>query len=62
MVQLLHFIGVENSFEGREKMLFYQKYYQLLLHQKVLFKEKRLLLLGPRDSGKTSWFKPFEGK
>ena len=42
-------------------MSFYQKYYQLLLHGKFPMKEKKLLVVGPPDSGKTSWFAPFQG-
>ena len=60
---LLHFaLGIENSFPDRiTKMSFYQKYYQLLLHGKFPTKEKKLLVVGPPDSGKTSWFAPFQG-
>ena len=42
-------------------MSFYQKYYQLLLHGQFPMKEKKLLVVGPPDSGKTSWFAPFQG-
>ena len=42
-------------------MSFYQKYYQLLLHEKFPMKEKKLLLTGLADSGKTSWVAPFQG-
>ena len=60
---LLHFaLGIENSFPDRiTRMSFYQKYYQLLLHGKFPMKEKKLLVVGPPDSGKTSWFAPFQG-
>ena len=60
---LLHFaLGIENSFPDRiTRMSFYQKYYQLLLHGKFPMKEKKLLVVGPPDSGKTSWLAPFQG-
>ena len=57
------FSGILNSFpDNEERMSFLQKYYQLLLHGKFPMKEPKLLLEGPPDSGKTSWFAPFEGK
>ena len=57
------FIAVENSFPDEEERLkFYQKYYQLLLCHQFPPKEKKLCLVGDPDSGKTSWFYPFEGK
>lgn len=56
------FLGIKNSFpDKKERMHFYQKYYQLLLHGQYPHKETKLMLLGPPDSGKTSWFAPFEG-
>lgn len=56
-------IGVENSFPNPvERIQFYQKWYQILLHGKFPMKESKLILVGPPDSGKTSWFAPFEGK
>ena len=60
---LLHFaLGIENSFpDCITRMSFYQKYYQLLLHGKFPIKEKKLLVVGPPDSAKTSWFVPFQG-
>ena len=60
---LSHFaLGIKNSFPERiMRMSFYQKYYQLLLHGKFPMKEKKLLVVGPPDSGKTSWFAPFQG-
>lgn len=57
-----HALGVENSFpKERECKKFYQKYYQLLLHGKFPMKEPKLMLVGAADSGKTSWFYPFQG-
>ena len=60
---LSHFaFGIENSFPDRvTRMSFYQKYFQLLLHGKPPMKEKKLLVVGPPDSGKTSWFASFQG-
>ena len=55
-------LGIVNSFPDRiTTMSFYQKYYQLLLRGKFPMKEKMLLIVGPPDSGKTSWFAPFQG-
>ena len=55
-------LGVENSFTNPiTRLKFYQKYYQILLHRKFPMKERKLILVGPADSGKTSWFSPFEG-
>ena len=55
-------IGIENSFPNRiTRMSFYQKYFQLLLHGKFPMKETKLLVVGPPDRGKTSWFAPFQG-
>ena len=33
----------------------------MLLHGKFPMKEKKLLVAGPPDRGKTSWFAPFQG-
>ena len=52
-------LGLKNSFP--DCMSFYQKYFQLLLPRKFPMKEKKLLVVGPPDSGKTSWFAPFQG-
>ena len=62
LVVITSFLGIENSFPDRiTRISFYQKYYQLLLHGKFPMKEKKLLVVGPPDSGKTSWFAPFQG-
>lgn len=56
-------LGVENSFPNPVvRKRFYKKYYQLLLHGKFPMKETKLCIVGPPDSGKTSWFSPFQGK
>jgi len=61
-LELNFFLGIKNSFpEYAEQMRFYKKYYQILLVGKFPMKEKKLLLVGKPDSGKTSWFSPFEG-
>ena len=41
---------------------FHQKYYQILMHGKFPTKKRKLLLVGPPDSGKTSWFAPFQSE
>ena len=54
--------GIENSF-GRgtdECKDFLRKCYQLLLDGKFPQKTKKLCLIGHSDSGKTSWFQPFQ--
>ena len=54
--------GIENSFPDADKrMHFYRKYYQLLCHRRFPFKTKKLCLVGDPNSGKTSWFAPFQG-
>ena len=54
--------GVENSIpDENDRMCFFPKYYQILLCGKFPVKETKLMLLGPPDSGKTSWFSPLEG-
>ena len=54
--------SVCNSFpdEG-ERRRFLRKYYQILLHGKFPQKTTKLCVVGPSDSGKTSWFSPFQG-
>ncbi|XP_066930600.1 uncharacterized protein [Clytia hemisphaerica] len=54
--------GVENSFGNpRIRKKFYKKYYQLLMHGQFPHKETKMCLVGPADSGKTSWFSCFQG-
>ena len=54
--------GIENSFPDADKwMHFYRKYYQLLCHRRLPLKTKKLCLVGDPNSGKTSWFAPFQG-
>ena len=48
--------GVYNSFPERQlRMNFLNKFYQCLLACKMPLKTRKLVLAGPRDSGKTSW-------
>jgi len=35
--------------------------YQLLFHRKFPFKTEKILVAGPSNCGKTSWFSPFYG-
>ena len=57
------FLGIHDSFPDElVRRIFYQKYYQILMHGKFPMKERKLLLVGPPDSGKTSWFAPFQGE
>ena len=52
--------SVCNSFPGEvERRQFLRKYYQILLHGKFPQKTTKLCVVGPSDSGKTSWFSPF---
>ena len=54
-------LGIDSFPDRITTMSFYQKYYQLFLHGKFSMKEKNLLVVGPPDSEKTSWFAPFQG-
>ena len=54
--------GIRNSFPHEDiRMKFFQKFYQLLLHKKFPVKERKLMLIGESNSGKSSWFSVFEG-
>ena len=55
------FSGIHNSFPDElVRRSFYQKCYQILMHGKFPLKERKLLLVGPPDSGKISQFAPFQ--
>ena len=57
------FSGIQNSFPDElVRRSFYQKYYQILRHGKFPVKERKLFIVGPRDSRKTSWFALFQGE
>ena len=54
--------GVLNSFPdlpGRIKFL--NKFYQYLMAHRMAHKTRKLVVYGPKDSGKTSWFHVFLG-
>lgn len=51
-------LSVENSFSGDEKKRFLRKLYQLLLIGHFPFKNPKLFVCGPSNSGKTCWFAP----
>jgi hypothetical protein len=54
--------GLENSFEDPEtRKEFMRKYYQCLLTGRFQHKTRKLCVVGPKDSGKTSWVAPFQG-
>ncbi len=42
-------------------MKFLQKWYQLAFKDQFPQKTKKLCCVGPADSGKTSWFAPYQG-
>ena len=48
--------GIYNSFpEENVRVSFLNKFYQCLLAHKIPHKTRKLVVAGPRDSGKTSW-------
>ena len=52
--------GVPNSFPGEEERVnFLNKFYQCLFASKMPQKTRKLVVAGPRDSGKTSWCNVF---
>ena len=52
--------GVLNSFPGEEERVnFLNKFYQCLFASKMPQKTRKLVVAGPRDSGKTSWCNVF---
>ena len=52
--------GILNSFpDEAERVNFLNKFYQCLLAKKMPQKTKKLVVAGPRDSGKTSWANVF---
>ena len=62
LVVITSFLSIENSFpDCITRISSYHKYYQLLLHGKFPMNGKKMLVVGPPDSGKTSWFAPFQG-
>ena len=57
------FSAKHNSFLNElVRRSFYQKFYEILTHRKFPMKERKFLLVGPPDSGKTGSFAPFQGK
>ncbi|XP_066933226.1 uncharacterized protein [Clytia hemisphaerica] len=54
--------GIFNSFRKQKtRVHFLQKFYQLLLHKIFPIKERKLLLHGKSNSGKTTWFYTLQG-
>jgi hypothetical protein len=52
--------GILNSFPGEEERVnFLNKFYQCLFASKMPQKTRKLVVAGPRDSGKTSWCNVF---
>ena len=49
--------SIENSFEGDTKALFLNKLYQLLFP--IPHKVRKIVAVGPKDSGKSTWVLPF---
>lgn len=48
--------GIMNSFEeDQERAMFLNKFYQCLMAHKMPHKIRKLVVFGPKDSGKTSW-------
>ena len=54
--------GIPNSFPDlNERIQFLNKYYQCLMAHRMAYKIRKLVVWGPRDSGKTSWLNVFLG-
>ena len=54
--------GILNSFlDLNERIQFFNKYYQCLMAHRMPYKIRKLVVWGPKDSGKTSWFNVFLG-
>ena len=54
--------GILNVFPDlNERIQFLNKYYQCLMAHRMPHKIRKLVLWGPKDSGKTSWFNVFLG-
>ena len=59
LITFRYAFSIENSFPNEaERKLFLQMMYQLLLTGKMPFKAKKIMLVGPSDSGKTTWVEP----
>ena len=54
--------GILNSFPDlNERIQFLTKYYQCLMAHRMPHKIRKLVVWGPKDSGKTGWFSVFLG-
>ena len=54
--------GLSNSFPDETvRLRFVRKLYQLLMHGRFPFKERKMCVWGPPNSGKTTWFSIIEG-
>ena len=54
--------GILNSFPNlNERIQFLNKYCQCLMAHRMPHKIRKLVVWGPKDSGKTSWFNLFLG-
>lgn len=59
---VLFISGLQNSFPDElTRKQFMRKYYQCLCTGCFNHKTKKLCVIGPKDSGKTSWVAPFQG-
>ena len=54
--------GIHNSFPDlNEQIQFLNNYYQCLMAHRMPHKIRTLVVWGPKDSGKTTWFNAFSG-